>query len=152
MIINVTRDIFKQESDAIIHQCNCFGVMGGGIAATIRKNYPEASKADTDTKCGDKAKMGHYSCVKAHDGKYIYNLYSQYRYGNDARHTNYESFYTGLNAIKGHMINIELNTASLPWGIGCGLGGGSWNIINAIIEDIFSESPIVLYICKYNPK
>ena len=144
-------DIFKQKSDAIIHQCNCFGVMGGGIAKLIRDKYPEAAAADKQTKCGDKAKMGHYSCVKANDGKYIYNLYSQFRYGVEKRHTDYEAFHNGLNGIHTHMKNLELKTASIPYNIGCGLGGGSWKVINAIIEDIFDDSNIQLYICRYNP-
>jgi hypothetical protein len=39
-----------------------------------------------------------------------------------------------------------------PYNIGCGLGGGSWKIINSIIEEVFSVSGINLSIYKYEPK
>ena len=38
----------------------------------------------------------------------------------------------------------------LPYGISCGLAGGNWGIIKAMIEDIFSDSPLKCYIVKYN--
>ena len=152
MINIVNIDIFKNPTEAIIHQCNCFGTMGGGIAKLIREKYPEAAKADEQTKCGDKAKMGHYTCAKASNGVYIYNLYSQFRYGIDKRHTDYEAFYVGLTGIVSHMKNVGIKHASIPYNIGCGLGGGSWKIINSIIEEVFSDSGINLSICKHEPK
>ena len=36
----------------------------------------------------------------------------------------------------------------LPYGISCGLAGGNWVIIKAMIEDIFGNSPIKCYIVK----
>jgi len=35
--------------------------------------------------------------------------------------------------------------------MGCALGGGSWRVVSAIIEDIFESNPIELYICRYEP-
>ena len=37
----------------------------------------------------------------------------------------------------------------LPYGISCGLAGGNWGIIKAMIEDIFLDSSIETYIIKY---
>lgn len=148
MITNVEMDIFKMEGDAIIHQCNCFGKMGGGIARLIRDRYPEAASADQHTTCGDKAKMGHYSCVKAHDDKYIYNLYSQYRYGTDMRHTDYEAFFNGMTGIRSHLETVGLRSASVPYFIGCGLGGGDWRIIETMLKVIFEDWEGTLFICK----
>jgi len=47
----------------------------------------------------------------------------------------------------------ELNTrqvVGVPYGISCGLAGGNWKIIKAIIEDIFLDSMIECYIVKFN--
>jgi O-acetyl-ADP-ribose deacetylase (regulator of RNase III) len=126
--------------------------MGGGIAALVRQKYPEAAAADSATKCGDKNKMGHFSRVTASDGKVIFNLYSQYRYGVDKRHTDYEAFFTGMLAIRGQMESLGIKTASIPHGIGCGLGGGDWTIIEAMLKSLFEKSDITLFICKYTPK
>jgi O-acetyl-ADP-ribose deacetylase (regulator of RNase III) len=133
----VNSDIFLVETDGIIHQANCFGKFGGGFANIIRQKYPEVLQADNTTKCGDKAKLGRFSCIKSLDNKYyIYNLYSQYNYGVTKRHTDYEAFYTGIVAIEAHARNLNLNSLSVPFNIGCGLGGGSWNIIEAMLRCI----------------
>jgi hypothetical protein len=47
--------------------------------------------------------------------------------------------------------NIFDGGASLPYNMGCMLGGGNFHIVNAIIEVIFKDSPIDLYICRYTP-
>ena len=47
--------------DVIVHGCNCFCAMGGGIAFHIRKQFPEAYKADQLTEIGDESKLGTYT-------------------------------------------------------------------------------------------
>ena len=39
----------------------------------------------------------------------------------------------------------------MPW-LGCGLAGGSRKIVAAMIEDIFGESPIEVFVVEYQPK
>ena len=48
-----------------------------------------------------------------------------------------------------HELNVR-QVVGLPYGISCGLAGGNWKIIKAIIEDIFLDSTIECYIVKYN--
>ncbi len=152
MIVRKDCNIFDGGAEGIIHQANCQNTMGSGIAKEIRARYPEVYEEDCKTKAGDYSKLGTFSWVKTNDGKfYIYNCYSQFRYGREQRHTNYEAIYTGLTSIKDHASKNELTTLSLPHNVGCMLGGGSWNIVRAIIQDIFYDSNINLYICKYNP-
>ena len=153
MIINIQSNIFDTEADGIIHQCNCFHTMGGGIAKAIRAKYPEAYDADLQTKYGDYNKLGTYSIAQTSDGKYIYNMYSQYHYGSmgnlpGERQTNYESMYSGLFYIKNHAKKNNLESLAVPHGIGCGLARGSWNIVHEIIKDIFQDDNITLYIHK----
>jgi len=151
MIIRQNISIFDCDAHAIIHQANCQNTMGSGIARQIRERYPEAYEADCQTTPGDIRKLGTFSWVKAKDGKFIYNCYSQYRYGREQRHTNYEAVYTGLSSIEQNARELGLTTLSLPYNMGCMLGGGNFHIVNAIIEVIFKDSPIDLYICRYNP-
>lgn len=153
IIIKDNCNIFDGGAQAIVHQANCFNTMGSGIAKQIRERYPEAYAADCMTERGDRRKLGHFSWTKTGDGKFhIYNCYSQYEYGRERRHTNYEAIFTGLTDIKAHAESHGLTTLSLPHMMGCMLGGGSWRIVAAIIDEIFSTDPeMVLYICKYNP-
>lgn len=152
IILKENCNIFDGDAQAIIHQANCQNTMGSGIAKQIRARYPEAYAADCLTTAGDARKLGHFSWVKTKDGKfYIYNCYSQFKYGLDKRHTNYEAIFTGLTGIKSHAESRGLETLSLPHLMGCKLGGGDWRIVNAIITSIFADSPTVtLYICRYD--
>ena len=152
MIINKDCNIFDGGAQGIIHQANCQNTMGSGIAKEIRARYPEAYEVDCKTIAGDYKKLGTFSSVKTNDGKFvIYNCYSQYRYGREKRHTNYEAVYTGLSSIEQNARELGLTTLSLPYNMGCNLGGGNFHIVNAIIEVIFKDSPIDLYICRYTP-
>ena len=40
MIKHIKGDIFKSNADAILHQVNCQGVMGSGIAKQVKENFP----------------------------------------------------------------------------------------------------------------
>jgi len=151
MITNIDINIFDCVAQGIIHQANCQNTMQSGIARQIRERYPEAYEADCKTVAGDIKKLGTFSWVKTHDDKYIYNCYSQFRYGKEQRHTNYEAIYTALSSIKQHAIANQLNVLSLPHNMGCMLGGGSWKIVSSIIEEVFDNSEINMYICKYIP-
>ncbi len=118
--------------------------MGSGIARQIRERYPEAYEADCQTTPGDIRKLGAFSWVKAKDGKFIYNCYSQYRYGREKRHTNYEAVYTGLSSIEQNARELGLTTLSLPYNMGCMLGGGSWRIVSVIIDGNRSDKMYTL--------
>ena len=152
MIIHKDCNIFDGGAQGIIHQANCQNTMGSGIAREIRARYPEAYEVDCKTIVGDYKKLGTFSSVKTNDGKFvIYNCYSQYRYGREKRHTNYEAVYTGLSSIEQNARELGLTTLSLPYNMGCMLGGGSWRIVSVIIYEVFKDSPIDLYICRYTP-
>ena len=151
MIIHKDCNIFECDAQGIIQQCNCFNTMGAGFAKQIQLLYPEAYESDCKTRRGDISKLGTFSWVKARDGKFIYNCYSQYRYGREQRHTNYEAVYNGLNSIEEHARESGLTSLSLPYNMGCTLGGGSWRIVSAIIDEVFSENKNMdLYICKHS--
>ena len=151
MIELIDKNIFEHNAQCILHSCNCFCTMGGGIARIISKLYPEAVVADNATKSGDFTKLGTFTTATCKDGKIIYNVYGQYSMSAKVRQTNYEALYNGLSAAHADIRNKNLKTASLPFNIGCGLGGGSWRVVNSMIEDIWANSPVQLTICRYTP-
>lgn len=85
----------------------------------------------------------------------IYNLYTQSGFSTKQREVNYEYFWRAMKAMQEDLLfnQHELNVrqvVGLPYGISCGLAGGSWKVIKAIIEDIFLDSMIECYIVKYD--
>jgi len=150
MITEIDANLLEYPLDGFLHQCNCFCTMGAGIALSIKNKYPELYKADIQfSKRGDSSKLGKFSTVKCHDDKQGYNMYGQYNMGMGKRQTNYEAVYKGLYDICAHATVNNIMKLGLPRNMGCVLGGGSWIVIRAIIEDIFGAWQNDLYICNY---
>ncbi|MGL5071451.1 MAG: macro domain-containing protein, partial [Aeromonas salmonicida] len=120
--------------DVIVHGCNCFGVMDGGIAKRIKSIFPEAYAVDLRTRRADIEKLGDYSVVKIIRGEvsfYLVNAYTQYDH-QDAQH-----IHVSYNAIRKvfEKIGNDFNGFSIAYPkIGAGLGGGDWNVIKEIIN------------------
>ena len=152
MIKHIKCDIFESGADVICHQVNCQGVMGSGIAKQVRNKYPEIYKAyiklcDT-CKTKKSLLLGTAHLVIKDDGKYIANLFAQENYGYNKK------CYTDYNALKECLINIKNfssgKVVAIPYLMGCYRGGGDWNIVYKMIEDIYSDIDCDVLICEYN--
>ena len=76
------------------------------------------------------------------------------------REVDYEKFWQALKRVEQDLFEMKIGKheydgspppiLGLPWGISCGLAGGNWGIIFAMISDIFIDSPIKVYIVKYH--
>jgi len=123
--------------DVIVHGCNCFCTMGGGIALAIRNNFPEALAADRATKKGDQTKLGtvsHATIVDSGHSITIVNAYTQYQYRGNGPHTDYQVLRLCFQTIKKNWSGKRIGFPK----IGAGLGGGDWPTIAAIIDEELS--------------
>ena len=117
------------EFDVILHGCNCFNNMGGGIAREIRERYPMAAKADSETVSGSHNKLGSISV--ADTGSFIIvNGYTQYEASSDADVFEYTAFQFILEKMT---FAYGKKRIGLPY-IGMGLAGGDKEVILAMIE------------------
>lgn len=121
--------------DVIIHGCNCFHTMGAGIAKQIKKEFPEAYKADKENSLyGDRDKLGKYTCARIIRGNVAFdviNAYTQYRWSRISKQVDYDAIRNIFKLIK---INYTGKRIGFPM-IGCSLAGGDWNIVSAIIDE-----------------
>jgi hypothetical protein len=129
--------------------------MGAGIAAQIKARYPEAFNADTVAYQTGMAQLGLFSHARVGENrdKRIVNLYAQFRFGRERRHLDYEALYqclSELNALLRAKKDEEgLDFAlGLPYNMGCVNAGGSWIVVEAMIRDIFVDSPIRVVIVE----
>lgn len=123
--------------DVIIHGCNCFCSMGGGIARAIKEQFPAAFEADCHTIKGDRNKLGTYSYAEVSVGQHILtivNAYTQFQFSGTGVKVDYDAMQDVFRLIKedftGQRIGYPL--------IGAGLAGGDWAKISKIIESELS--------------
>ena len=133
------------------HQVNCKGVMGSGIARQIRNEYPEVYHEYKFLCSNGNASLGKIQPVKTSDGRVCMNMFAQYSYGRDGQYTNYEAFKKCLENLRTWMQKNpgivwaadkpEMVDIAFPKYIGCGLGGGNWDVIYGIIKDFAKSIP-----------
>lgn len=145
-------DIFKGNETFKVHQVNCKGAMGAGIAKQVRTDYPEVYehyKKACDRVKNSSELLGKVQVIKTTKDFYIVNLFAQDDYYSPTgRCTNYEAFYTGLEKIKKYIIEENLpREIAFPCRIGSALAGGDWNVIYAMICSVFNNTDfkVVIY-------
>lgn len=142
MIEVINGDLLKTDADIIAHQVNNKGVMGSGVAKQIRAKYPEAYLLYR--RFFGHGAMGNCQIVKTYDGKEVANLFGQDTYGRTGTHTNYAALRKAMLQLAQYAKENN-KTVAMPYGIGCGLGGGSQEVVYRIIEESFGEYGVKLY-------
>lgn len=159
----VLGDLTKVRSGIVAHQVNLHGVMGAGVALYLAKAnqglalaYSEACKT---AQMGD-VFMWESPSIKDElhpDGNLVIaNVFSQLRtmhcrddeYKNEyvRKHgiTSYDAIITAFDHIESQ--NTEKKSIYVPFGYGCGIAGGRWNIV----EEIFSDYDDIVIVCREN--
>lgn len=105
--------LFKQvEFNLIAQQCNCFNVMGGGIAGVLCEHFPAIMKKD-EYDLNPVSKYGTIQSVKVEQG-IIVNMFSQFQPGSCTK-TGIDSFEVRLGALRSCLdqINREYTGATI---------------------------------------
>ena len=152
----------RDDINVLVHGCNCYCKMGGGIAKAIRDEFPEAYETDLsyDKKFDNKAdKLGTFSftTVERHKhldylGKpifksywskgYIINAYTQDTYWDRKRMLSYDAIRTIMRTLNERI--HPTYKIGMPL-IGCGLAHGDWKIVSQILNEEFLDREIFVY-------
>ena len=119
----------NNDFDIILHGCNCFNIMGAGIAKQIAEQFPDARLADAETVAGDPGKLGTYT-IGMHGRLVILNCYTQYHTSRTSDAFDYHAFERVLTKIAHRFGKWRFG---LPM-IGMGLAGGDPERIIPMIE------------------
>jgi O-acetyl-ADP-ribose deacetylase (regulator of RNase III) len=132
----------------VVHGVNAQGVMGAGVALMVRSTYPKAY-TEYVTHCvefKDKKEelLGTIQVVECEDkNKVIINAFTQLDFGVSRQQVDYDALRLCFRAINTYAKENGVTEIVMPK-IGSGLGGGSWDIIKAIIEEESTDfQPIV---------
>ena len=143
----INGNILDIDSGVIVQQVNCQNAMGAGLAKQITAKWPVVSERYhrfCESKRDPHELNGICLPVTVAPGITVVNIFSQFYYGNAARtgkcYTNYGMLIDGIRRVcekySGQRIYI-------PYGIGCGLAGGDWSVVEARLAELGVDVTIV---------
>ena len=144
------------KGNILCHQTNYFGVMGAGIAAQIKKKLlnPSLFKEYYDLcQKRERSLLGSVQMLETLDGTIVANCFSQDD-GNNAYPTGRISPFTDYWAVKSCFQTVKNNAevykknVYIPYKYGCGIAGGNWNQVCTIINDVFKDATVDVFIVR----
>lgn len=135
------------------HSISIKGYMGKGLALQIKEEYPKVYEDVQESLKKNENVLGNFVVSVLYDGKRIVSLYTQEDVGTDKRMVDYQAFIVSLETLEKVLREkTDKYTLALPYKLSCGLAGGDWRIVKAIIESIFVDSPVKVVIVEYVKK
>ncbi len=139
-------NILDIEKGIIAHGVNCRGVMGSGVAKALRDKYPKlypSYRQYVDSYAGglgnSEVLLGKVSWYEPNKELAIANAFTQDAYGNDGlKYVSYDAVHEAFKIIFNSAL-FNKRPVYFPM-IGAGLGGGSWYVIQAILEDVLPKN------------
>lgn len=145
MISYVKGDLLTVQHGIIAHGCNAQGVMGSGVAKAVRAKYPDAYleyKIFCEKEADKSRLVGQTSWYHPNRHLFIANCITQNFFGGDG------ALYLDYEGLEKCMVHLSYVNAGLPIHmpkIGCGLGGGDWQVVSKIIEKSIRSVPVFVY-------
>lgn len=153
MIVNKKGDLLKSENcTAIMHQTNCLGVMGAGIAKQIKARWNNEVFVPYRKACLDnintKELLGKIQVLRTNETpiEYVINVFGEYSFTEsecpfpNGRHTDYEALFQCFKKVKNWCKEKGITNIGMPKNLGCGLAGGDWDgVVYPMIENVFGE-------------
>jgi O-acetyl-ADP-ribose deacetylase (regulator of RNase III) len=131
-------DLLDIQRGVLVHQVNCRGAMGRGLALAIRQKWPVVYSEYRKTFARGELKLGTIQLVQVEPDLYVCNLAGQDRWGTDSPKTD-----LGAYSLAWPIVSLEAARLKLPiyapWMFGCGLAGGDWKIVQPFVEALCPE-------------
>lgn len=160
-IRNFDGDVFTSDARLILHAVNCQGVMGSGVAKTVKDRYPNVF-LEYKNKCNNaqttSSLLGEIQKVDISDKQSIVNCFTQDNYGTFAKGmpTSYDAVDKCFKSVElmARTIAISERTEgplkiALPYGMCSVRGGACWNVVLEMLKDAFKTMDVVIEIWKY---
>lgn len=148
-------DLLEAEENLILHQVNCQGKMGSGIAEQVKEKWNNVFIEYIHLYRNNFANptshlLGNAQVVGIGKKRAVVNLFAQDRYGYDgSRYTSYDALMTALertaDVAKRHNLSV-----AIPHKLGSDRGGASWSVVLAMIEEAFKDIEKNVVIYKYS--
>lgn len=135
-MIKIVKGDLLTANGIIAHGVNCVGGFGSGVAGQIARQFPIVREFYLHKHNNGGWKLGEIQVVTIAPDLMIVNCATQEKFlPRDTVHCDYTAIGTVMHNLK-HLSNVTGMKINLPK-IGCGLAGGDWNKVSAIIDDVF---------------
>jgi hypothetical protein len=121
--------------------------MGAGLAKQLVNKYPTLYLEYLTAYKENYWKLGEIQLVKIDSKLYIANLAGQHSVSRSKQMTDYLAIETCFERLKTEAEKLNLSIY-IPYGIGCGLAGGDWIVVTNLINKVFKDSAVSVFICK----
>ena len=132
--------------------------MGSGIAKQVKEKFPSVytqylelyNIVPRQTQLlGFSQPCGTDMISKNNHNTIIMNLFAQENFGYDGKcYTDYAALRRCLDMVK--YACSEDTIVAIPYLMGCHRGGGDWNVVYKMIEEVFSDFDGEVLICEYS--
>jgi O-acetyl-ADP-ribose deacetylase (regulator of RNase III) len=140
-------NVFDSDADVIAHQVNLEGVMGSGIAKTIKEQFPEVWSDYWHYCQQGEQKLGDMVLVRTHKGVQIANMFTQDRgLGPTERRTDISAIETAFKLLL--MVIGKNEIVAIPYNYGCGSANGDWDTVLKTLTKVFDKAGRTLEIWK----
>ena len=133
MIINITGNILRDNSQALVNPVNCVGVMGKGLALQFKRAYTENFR-DYARQCGAGTLRPGTVHVWANPlpkgPRFIINLPTKDHWRDPSK---VEYIHDGLHALAAALKENHITSVAVP-PLGAGLGGLPWATVCPLIK------------------
>ena len=148
-IAYIEGDVVDISCDIILHQVNCKGIMGSGVALAVRQKYPNVYedyvKLTSKFTGQSNGLLGYTQYVGTPDNKIVANMFTQDGLGGGKRHTEYDHMKTALTKLN---TDYPGKTVALPYKMGSDRGGGEWSKVLELIKENLTDMKVI--IVQYN--
>lgn len=147
-MLYVKGDLFESKIPALGHGVNRRGLMGAGVAKTVRELYPEVYRfyREVCLKKPEEVPLGHTlpASDPSRPGDVVFNMFTQDLPGPNAE---LEAIYTSAFSTLAIAKELGFQEVRIPR-IGSGIGGLSWDAVEEklILAESFNDTEIVVYI------
>lgn len=151
MIKFIKGNLFDTDAQIICHQCNCYGVMGSGVAKEVKQRYPNVFKDYRNDYENGKLKLGYvcFSPTENCKGQIIANMCGQNYYGYSSKqYTDYNKLQECFNKVVEYAkdkYNSTKPKIAFPYRMSCCRGGGDWNVVLKMIENTFRDFEVEIW-------
>lgn len=122
--IHQQQNLLEVENGIIVHQVNCQGKIGKGLAKDIANKYPKVKEEYLKKFQNEGWQLGEVQFVQVKDNLWVANVAGQQYWGENRRQTNTEALGTALKQVRTFAEDNHL-AIHVPYRLGSGLAGGA---------------------------